>query len=102
MPHVMPPSNTGLRKSVANHRIAEPKSAPEFFDIAKSRLHSQATLRNTQEQSAPTTSSPRKILDKVNMPGATEPTQVQILDPTSEHNEEIDPAVDRDRIRVVR
>jgi len=37
------------------------------------------------------------------MPGATEePTQVPILDPTSENNEEIDPAIDRDRIRVVR
>ncbi|KAI4612270.1 RNA polymerase subunit AC19 [Alternaria novae-zelandiae] len=36
------------------------------------------------------------------MPGATEePTQVPILDPTSENNEEIDPAIDRDRIRVL-
>ncbi|KAG9196378.1 hypothetical protein G6011_01499 [Alternaria panax] len=36
------------------------------------------------------------------MPGATqEPTQIPILDPTSENNEEIDPAVDRDRIRVL-
>ncbi|CAG5175573.1 uncharacterized protein ALTATR162_LOCUS10603 [Alternaria atra] len=36
------------------------------------------------------------------MPGTTqEPTQVPILDPTSENNEEIDPAVDRDRIRVL-
>jgi DNA-directed RNA polymerase I and III subunit RPAC2 len=36
------------------------------------------------------------------MPGTTqEPTQVPILDPTSETNEEIDPAVDRDRIRVL-
>ncbi|CAN9396443.1 unnamed protein product [Alternaria alternata] len=36
------------------------------------------------------------------MPGTTqEPTQVPIIDPTSENNEEIDPAVDRDRIRVL-
>ncbi|KNG52596.1 cell cycle control protein cwf14 [Stemphylium lycopersici] len=36
------------------------------------------------------------------MPGATqESTPVQILDPTSETNEEIDPSVDRDRIRVL-
>jgi len=36
------------------------------------------------------------------MPGATEePTQVPILDPSSENNEEIDPAIDRDRIRVL-
>ncbi|KAL1793316.1 hypothetical protein ACET3X_008298 [Alternaria dauci] len=36
------------------------------------------------------------------MPGTTqEPTQVPIIDPTSEDNEEIDPAVDRDRIRVL-
>jgi DNA-directed RNA polymerase I and III subunit RPAC2 len=38
------------------------------------------------------------------MPGATATDSkghVQILDPTSETNEEIDPAVDRDRIRVL-
>ncbi|KAH9872951.1 RNA polymerase subunit AC19 [Plenodomus biglobosus] len=36
------------------------------------------------------------------MPGATsEPTQAPILDPTSETGEEIDPSVDRDRIRVL-
>ncbi|KAF1851190.1 RBP11-like subunits of RNA polymerase [Cucurbitaria berberidis CBS 394.84] len=36
------------------------------------------------------------------MPGATpEQAQVQILDPTSATDEEIDPAVDRDRIRVL-
>lgn len=36
------------------------------------------------------------------MPGATtEQAQVQILDPTSATDEEIDPSVDRDRIRVV-
>jgi hypothetical protein len=43
--------------------------------------------------------------NKFSMPGATTTESkghVQILDPTSETNEEIDPAVDRDRIRVVR
>lgn len=36
------------------------------------------------------------------MPGATSaPTQAPILDPTSETGEEIDPSVDRDRIRVL-
>ncbi|CBY00812.1 predicted protein [Plenodomus lingam JN3] len=36
------------------------------------------------------------------MPGTTsESTEVPILDPTSSSNEEIDPSVDRDRIRVV-
>ncbi|KAI8940624.1 RNA polymerase subunit AC19 [Plenodomus lindquistii] len=36
------------------------------------------------------------------MPGATsEPAQVPILDPTSATDEEIDPSVDRDRIRVL-
>lgn len=37
------------------------------------------------------------------MPSATqEPTQALIVDPTSATGEEIDPSVDRDRIRVVR
>ena len=37
------------------------------------------------------------------MPGATqEQAQAPIVDPTSATEEEIDPAVDRDRIRVVR
>ncbi|KAH9859939.1 RNA polymerase subunit AC19 [Plenodomus lingam] len=36
------------------------------------------------------------------MPGTTsESTEVPILDPTSSSNEEIDPSVDRDRIRVL-
>jgi DNA-directed RNA polymerase I and III subunit RPAC2 len=36
------------------------------------------------------------------MPGATEEkAPVAIVDPTSATNEEIDPTVDRDRIRVV-
>ncbi|KAF1828464.1 RBP11-like subunits of RNA polymerase [Decorospora gaudefroyi] len=36
------------------------------------------------------------------MPGATqEPAQAQTMDPTSENIEDIDPAVDRDRIRVL-
>jgi DNA-directed RNA polymerase I and III subunit RPAC2 len=37
------------------------------------------------------------------MPGATEDNApVAIVDPTSATGEEIDPSVDRDRIRVVR
>lgn len=35
------------------------------------------------------------------MPGATDDKTIPILDPTSETGEEIDPSVDRDRIRVV-
>jgi DNA-directed RNA polymerase I and III subunit RPAC2 len=37
------------------------------------------------------------------MPGATEDTvSMTIVDPTSATEEEIDPSIDRDRIRVVR
>jgi hypothetical protein len=79
-----------------------PKQSPptQNFEIAKPHLKYKINIR-IQQLSAQSLSYYQSAV-KPKMPGTTqEPTQVPILDPTSETNEEIDPAVDRDRIRVV-
>lgn len=81
-----------------------PRSPQNFIDIAKVAPHLKSPLRRNiiHVPAASLSHANRQEQQATVMPGATqETTPVQILDPTSETNEEIDPAVDRDRIRVV-
>lgn len=105
-PHVMAPSNIGLEKSgqPTNRRT---KVRPKIL-ISQSHVSNTGSSFRRSHINALSLNRHRLFINlrarnKAKMPGATEePTQVPILDPTSENNEEIDPAIDRDRIRVVR
>lgn len=102
-----PPSNIGLKKSSGQPPLRRTKvrSRPKILSISQSRAsfscqHSEAVSHNrliTSVCYSTYQNQPQTI-----MPGATKDSApVQIVDPTSETGEEIDPAVDRDRIRVV-
>ena len=96
----------GLKKSKPTLIRRAKTRAGKTFDIAKSRFQVHVSPRIICAAiigSKGYRSRNKEQGNQVKMPSATEEKVApKIIDPASEHGEEIDASVDRDRIRVVR